>query len=110
MYIEWTYALVCRYAKHVRSNVETPIVRTRRVGGRALAGRREREERTGRERSGERGRARREVKEEPRHKGVYEKEGTRERRRSREALLLRSMPRTYTCMHTRERAPAPART
>lgn len=30
MYIEWTYALVCRYAKHVRSNVETPIVRTRR--------------------------------------------------------------------------------
>lgn len=43
MYIEWTYALVCRYAKHVRSNVETPIVRTRRVGGRTLAGRRERE-------------------------------------------------------------------
>lgn len=40
----WTYAFVCRYAKYVKSNVETPVVRTRRVGGRALAGRRRRGE------------------------------------------------------------------
>lgn len=114
----WTYAFVCRYAKYVKSNVETPVVRTRRVGGRALAGRGRRGEKQRdrpRQKEREKGRAARRTEGEReargrRNRGGYEKEGTRgSKERQREALLLRSMPRTRTRIHTyrgNERAPA----